>query len=99
MEITPDTKIVGCCSFAKKLYSNDEIIFVTNDIACKMIASKIFNLSVESVCENNRDIYKGYREVNKLDKPIDFGEDNMSKMEEHYHLDREKLRLLGIIRN
>lgn len=44
-------------------------------------------------------VYKGYREVNKLDKPIDFGEDNMSKMEEHYHLDREKLRLLGIIRN
>lgn len=24
-------------------------------------------------------VYKGYREVNKLDKPIDFGEDNMSK--------------------
>mgnify|MGYP006956634571 FL=1 len=44
-------------------------------------------------------VYKGYREVNKLDKPIDFGEDNMSKMEEHYHLNREKLRLLGIIRN
>ena len=66
MEITPDTKIVGCCSFTKKIYSNDEIIFVTNDIACKMIASKIFNLSVESVesvSENNRDIYKGYREV------------------------------------
>lgn len=63
MEITPDTKIVGCCSFAKKLYSNDEIIFVTNDIACKMIASKIFELNVESVPENNTDIYKGYREL------------------------------------
>lgn len=63
MEITPDTKIVGCCSFAKKLYSNDEIIFITNDIACKMIASKIFGLNVKSVSENNTDIYKGYKVI------------------------------------
>ena len=39
MEITPDTKIVGSCAFIKAM---KDVVFVTDDIACKMIASKIF---------------------------------------------------------
>ena len=63
VEVTPDTKIIACCAFSKGLLPQDsEFVFVTNDIACKMIASKIFGLEVESVGENNLDEYKGFIE-------------------------------------
>ena len=61
MEITPDTKIVGSCAFIKAM---KDVVFVTDDIACKMIASKIFNLTVKGVNDEPVDIYKGYREIN-----------------------------------
>ena len=57
MEITPDSKIVGSCAFIKAM---KDVVFVTDDIACKMIASKIFDLEVESVGENKLDEYKGF---------------------------------------
>ena len=60
MEITPDTKIVGSCAFIKAM---KDVIFVTDDIACKMIARKIFNLTVKGVNNEPVDIYKGYREI------------------------------------
>ena len=60
MEITPDTKIVGSCAFVNTM---KDVIFVTDDIACKMIASKIFNLIVKGVNDKPVDIYKGYREI------------------------------------
>ena len=53
LEVTPDTKIIASCAFSKGLLPQDtDFVFVTNDIACKMIASKIFGLEVESVGEN-----------------------------------------------
>lgn len=69
MEITPDTKIVGTCSYIQDKIS-EEVIFVTNDIACKMIASKIFNLNVESVGENPDDKYSGCLEVTLSDEDM-----------------------------
>ena len=60
MEITPDTKIVGSCAFVNIM---KDVIFVTDDIACKMIARKIFNLTVKGVNNEPVDIYKGYREI------------------------------------
>lgn len=42
MEITPDTKIVGSCAFINAMR---DVIFITDDIACKMIARKQFNWS------------------------------------------------------
>ena len=60
MEITPDTKIVGSCAFIKAM---KDVVFVTDDIACKMIARKIFNLTVKGVNDEPVDIYKGYREI------------------------------------
>ena len=61
LEITPDTKIIASCAFSRGLLPQDtDFVFVTNDIACKMIASKIFGLEVESVGEKEN-IYKGYR--------------------------------------
>ena len=63
IEITPDSKIVACCSFIQNLIPCDQqLVFCTNDIACKMIASKIFGLHVESVDRNKPDEYKGFVE-------------------------------------
>lgn len=64
IETTPDSKIVACCSFIQNLIPCDQqLVFCTNDIACKMIAGKIFGLHVESVCVDDAYIYKGYKEL------------------------------------
>lgn len=63
LEVIPDTKIIASCAFSRGLLPQDtDFVFVTNDIACKMIASKIFGLEVESVGEKEN-IYKGYRVI------------------------------------
>lgn len=65
IEITPDSKIVACCYYARKKLVNN-LVFYTNDISCKMIAKQIFGLSVESnPAGNGQDeyIYKGYKEI------------------------------------
>ena len=77
LEITPDTKIIASCAFSKGLLPQDtDFVFVTNDIACKMIASKIFDLEVESVGENKLDEYKGFVEKS-------LSEDEMAYFYEH----------------
>lgn len=59
MEITPDTKIVGSCAFIKAM---KDVIFVTDDIACKMIARRIFNLIVKGVNDEPVADYSGFIE-------------------------------------
>ena len=86
VEISPDTKIIACCSFSQGLLPKGEkFVFVTNDIACKMIASKIFGLEVESVGEKEN-IYKGYRvikgnteQINNLMDNIDLSDWNTNE--------------------
>lgn len=65
IEITPDSKIVACCYYARKKLVNN-LVFYTNDISCKMIAKQIFGLPVESSAVGNGHdgyIYKGYKEI------------------------------------
>ena len=77
LEITPDTKIIASCAFSRGLLPQDtDFVFVTNDIACKMIASKIFGLEVESVGEKELDEYKGFVEKS-------LSEDEMAYFYEH----------------
>ena len=77
LEITPDAKIIASCAFSKCLLPQDtDFVFVTNDIACKMIASKIFDLEVESVGEKELDEYKGFVEKS-------LSEDEMAYFYEH----------------
>lgn len=65
IEVTPDSKIVATAVFSKNLIpQEDDFVFVTNDLACKVIAQKIFNLPVESVDEESgNEIYKGYQVI------------------------------------
>ena len=58
---------------------------------CFITASLIFNPR-----KMIKQVYKGYREVSKLDKPIDISEASLIKMEDTYHLNKEKLQELGI---
>ena len=77
LEVTPDTKIIASCAFSRGLLQQDtDFVFVTNDIACKMIASKIFGLEVESVGEKELDEYKGFVEKS-------LSEDEMAYFYEH----------------
>ena len=77
LEVTPDTKIVASCAFSRGLLPQDtDFTFVTNDIACKMIANKIFGLEVESVGEKEN-IYKGYRILKGNTNQINNLMDNM----------------------
>lgn len=57
LENSPDNQICACAS------TIENVIFVTNDLACKTIAKWIFRLDVESATENNFDYYKGYQEI------------------------------------
>ena len=80
IEITPDSKIVACCSFIQNLIPCDQqLVFCTNDIACKMIASKIFGLEVESVGENKLDEYKGFIEKSLSEEEMAYFYEHISE--------------------
>ena len=80
IEITPDSKIVACCSFIQNLIPCDQqLVFCTNDIACKMIASKIFGLHVETVGENKLDEYKGFIEKSLSEKEMAYFYEHISE--------------------
>lgn len=42
-------------------------------------------------------VYKGYREVKKLNKPLAINEELLGGLEEKYNLDKEKLQEIGIL--
>ena len=78
LEVTPDTKIIASCAFSRGLLQQDtDFVFVTNDIACKMIASKIFGLEVESVGENKLDEYKGFIEKSLSEEDMAYFYENL----------------------
>lgn len=79
VEISPDTKIISCCVFSQRLLEEGKIVFVTNDIACKMIASKIFGLEVESVGENKLDEYNGFIEKSLSEKEMAYFYENLQE--------------------
>lgn len=60
LSITNDVKIVACALDFAKQRPDDEIIFVSNDLICRHIASMF--LPVEQVVEEDYD-YDGYKEM------------------------------------
>lgn len=80
LEVTPDTKIIASCAFSRGLLPQDtDFVFVTNDIACKMIASKIFGLEVESVGANKLDEYKGFIEKSLSEEDMAYFYEHISE--------------------
>lgn len=61
LEITNDNLII-CSAFRYTMMNADtDLVFVTNDILCGLIAQNYFGLNVESVDNKKDDIYKGYK--------------------------------------
>ena len=80
VEVTPDTKIIACCVFSQGLLpQGEDFTFVTNDISCKMIASQIFGLKVESVSDNNLDEYKGFVEKSLSEEEMAYFYEHISE--------------------
>ena len=80
IEVSQDTKIISCCVFSKGLLpKGEEFLFVTNDISCKMIASKIFDLNVENIIDEKNNEYKGFVEKSLSDEEMAYFYENQSK--------------------
>lgn len=62
LPLTNDSKIIACALYFKETHSDDEVIFITNDLSCKHIAHLFFKNNVESIIEEQHD-YDGYKEV------------------------------------
>lgn len=60
LSLTNDSKIIACARHFAATHPEDEVIFVTNDLICRHIASMYFQ--VEKVVEEAYD-YDGYKEV------------------------------------
>ena len=61
-EVTNDSKICACAKQYANNHDND-IIFVTNDLCCRVIAEDIFGLKVERATSTDNSIYKGYKSL------------------------------------
>ena len=61
LDYSPDNIIMATASY----YCNNvsPIVFVSDDINCKILAKNIFNLTVNGINEENNFTYKGFKEV------------------------------------
>lgn len=66
-ELTNDAKILSCyLHCARMLYPEEEVIFITNDLALKALA-RCYTDKVQSLEENAPDDYTGYKEITMSD--------------------------------
>lgn len=70
---SPDNEIIACAKYYSK---ENDIIFITNDICCKVIAKDIFELDVQSIGDETDDTYKGF-----IEKSL--SEEEMASFYEH----------------
>ena len=61
LEITNDNLIIASAYRYTMMNVDTDLVFVTNDILCGLIAQNYFGLNVESVDNKKDDIYKGYK--------------------------------------
>ena len=73
---SPDNEIIACAKYYSK---ENDIIFITNDICCKVIAKDIFKLDVESVGDNIDDNYKGFVEKSLSEEDMAYFYEHISQ--------------------
>lgn len=93
MPDTPDNLICVSAAYIKST-SHPDLEFVTNDLACKMIAKNVFGLPVSSV-ETVSDDYSGYRDIVFSDEEMAYlyehpDENNSSLLENEYLIVRNE---------
>lgn len=64
---TPDNQICACAKYLNN--QNNDVVFITNDLNCKVIAKEIFGLNVNNI-EVSYDDYKGFIEVSLNDNEM-----------------------------
>lgn len=79
LEDSNDNKIIKCAEHAKNNLDFD-LVFVTNDILCRLIAQVYFKLDVMSLVEKEN-IYKGYKVIHGNSNQINFAMENMNMSE------------------
>lgn len=85
IEDNNDNKICACASHIRD--NHDNVIFVTNDICCRVIAENIFQLKVQGAKSSDLDmLFKGYREVVMSDE-------EMAYFFEHMHENTYALKI------
>lgn len=78
LEQTPDNQICACAAYIDS-NMDDDIIFVTNDICCKVTAKDYFELCVESVEDSSDNAYTGYLEVVLSDDKMAYFYEHLSE--------------------
>lgn len=63
LDVTNDTQILSCALAYQEQNPEEDVIFVTNDLAFKTIARLFFNDKVSSVKEDHSDNYAGWKVV------------------------------------
>ena len=85
IENNNDNKICACASYIRD--KHDNVIFVTNDICCRVIAEDILKLTTEGAKSSDNDmLFKGYREVVMSDE-------EMAYFFEHMHENTYALKI------
>lgn len=69
LEINNDNLIIASAYRYSSDY-NKNVVFVTNDVLCGLIAETYFGLKVESIGNKKDDIYKGYKVVSPTDEEL-----------------------------
>lgn len=71
LEITNDTRILATAVDFFSTHKDEEFQFITNDIALKMISTIYFpKYLIDSICEDNKDKYRGYLETSMNDEDM-----------------------------
>lgn len=66
LDPTPDN-IILACAFQ---YINDDVEFISLDVACKLTAIYRFGLNVGKINIKNKEEYKGFREIQMSDEEM-----------------------------
>lgn len=67
--VTNDDKIILCCCYIRK-HQSEPVTFVTDDMLCKLLAQRKFNIPVETWVNSGETIYKGYVEITGTSEQI-----------------------------
>jgi predicted ribonuclease YlaK len=89
--VNNDDKIIMCCCYVRT-HESEPVAFVTDDMLCKLIAQRKFNIPVESWVNSGETIYKGYKEITGTSEQIN---DYLS----HYNVDDWNINEYLIINN
>lgn len=69
LEVSNDNLIIACAKLLQEEL-NKKVLFVTSDICCWNIASKVFELDTETLHETDNENYKGYIEKQFADEEL-----------------------------